>query len=403
MTNVDNTKQTIMKHLHWPSHWQPVDPLRLKDWEMSRTIAFPSRKDEDWKWLNFEHLNLEDLKLEAADVQLTEANHGVYSASLAEAHANNKALLEQVENKLIKKDTDTFSALNAALAQDGCFIHVPANSKVDDIIHCKIAFNAQNSAAISRMVVWVEKNAYAKISLEFHAETQEEMQAFFNFQLEIKLDDGARLDLMEVQNFGEHVSYVSREFAQLERNAHLNWTYVGLGSKVSKSFITVDLLGPGSETLMNGAYFSGSGQLINLDTQQNHLAPQAHSDLLYKGAAIGDGKAVWEGMIFVDYVAQQTDSYQSNRNLILDENAEVKTIPGLEINANDVSCSHGATVGRLNDDELFYSQSRGIPLREAEKIILEGFFEDVLRKSGDEALTESLLAQISEKFDRNHA
>jgi Fe-S cluster assembly protein SufD len=125
--------------------------------------------------------------------------------------------------------------------------------------------------------------------------------------------------------------------------------------------------------------------------------------LLYKGAAIGDGKAVWEGMIFVDYVAQQTDSYQSNRNLILDENAEVKTIPGLEINANDVSCSHGATVGRLNDDELFYSQSRGIPLREAEKIILEGFFEDVLRKSGDEALTESLLAQISEKFDRNHA
>lgn len=154
---------------------------------------------------------------------------------------------------------------------------------------------------------------------------------------------------------------------------------------------------------MNGAYFSGSGQLINLDTQQNHLAPQAHSDLLYKGAAIGDGKAVWEGMIFVDYVAQQTDSYQSNRNLILDENAEVKTIPGLEINANDVSCSHGATVGRLNDDELFYSQSRGIPLREAEKIILEGFFEDVLRKSGDEALTESLLAQISEKFDRNHA
>jgi len=153
---------------------------------------------------------------------------------------------------------------------------------------------------------------------------------------------------------------------------------------------------------MNGVYFSGSGQVIDLDTQQNHLAAQAHSDLLYKGAAIGNGKAIWEGMIYVDYIAQQTDSYQSNRNLILDQRAEIKTIPGLEINANDVSCSHGATVGRLNDDELFYSQSRGIPVREAEKLILEGFFEDVLKKSGDEEMTNRLIEQIFEKYDRNH-
>ncbi len=139
-----------------------------------------------------------------------------------------------------------------------------------------------------------------------------------------------------------------------------------------------------------GAYFSGSGQVIDLDTQQNHLTAQAHSDLLYKGAAIGSGKAIWEGMIYVDHVAQQTDSYQSNRNLLLDDRAEIKTIPGLEINANDVSCSHGATVGRLNDDELFYSQSRGgIPMREAEKLIVEGFFAEVLAKSNDEALSKN--------------
>ncbi|HQC64010.1 MAG TPA: SufD family Fe-S cluster assembly protein, partial [Anaerolineaceae bacterium] len=224
-----------------------------------------------------------------------------------------------------------------------------------------------------------------------------------NFQLEIQLDEGARLELMEVQNLGEHVSYISREYAHVHRDAHLNWTYVALGSRVAKSFITVDLLGPGSETLMNGAYFSGSGQVIDLDTQQNHLTAQAHSDLLYKGAAIGSGKAIWEGMIYVDHVAQQTDSYQSNRNLLLDDHAEIKTIPGLEINANDVSCSHGATVGRLNDDELFYSQSRGIPMREAEKLIVEGFFAEVLAKSNDEALSKKLLEQISEKFDRNHA
>jgi Fe-S cluster assembly protein SufD len=292
--------------------------------------------------------------------------------------------------------------MNAALSEEFCHIHISENDQNIETIHVIIKFNARSSVANSRAIIQLEKGVEAKVLLELQTDTHQDLQALLNFQLEIKLDEGAKLELMEVQNLGEHVSYISREYAHIHRDAHLNWTYVGLGSRVAKSFITVDLLGKGAETLMNGAYFSGSGQIIDLDTQQNHLAPQAHSDLLYKGAAIGSGKAIWEGMIYVDHCAQQTDSYQSNRNLILDDRAEIKTIPGLEINANDVSCSHGATVGRLNDDELFYSQSRGIPIREAEKLILEGFFKDVLIKSGNEELTNRLITQIFEKYDRNH-
>ncbi|HQN68995.1 MAG TPA: Fe-S cluster assembly protein SufD [Anaerolineaceae bacterium] len=394
MTNIDSTKSSIMKNLRWPEHWQ-ANVQQISAWELAQSLSFPGRKNEDWKWINFAHLDLDELNVEKPVITILSSDNQEINASVLKADSK--------ENLLIQPETDAYSALNAALSEELCYIHIPAKIQKLDPVHVIIALNAHSSAANTRAIIQLDKGAQAKVVFELQSDTHEHLQAFLNFQLEIQLDEGARLELMEVQNLGEHVSYVSREYAHVHRDAHLNWTYVALGSRVAKSFITVDLLGPGSETLMNGAYFSGSGQVIDLDTQQNHLTAQAHSDLLYKGAAIGSGKAIWEGMIYVDHVAQQTDSYQSNRNLLLDDRAEIKTIPGLEINANDVSCSHGATVGRLNDDELFYSQSRGIPMREAEKLILEGFFAEVLAKSNDEALSKKLLEQISEKFDRNHA
>ena len=394
MTNIDSTKSSIMKNLRWPEHWQ-ANVQQISAWELAQSLSFPGRKNEDWKWINFAHLDLDELNVEKPVITILSSDNQEINASVLKADSK--------ENLLIQPETDAYSALNAALSEELCYIHIPAKIQKLDPVHVIITLNAHSSAANTRAIIQLDKGAQAKVVLELQNDTHERLQAFLNFQLEIQLDEGARLELMEVQNLGEHVSYISREYAHVHRDAHLNWTYVALGSRVAKSFITVDLLGPGSETLMNGAYFSGSGQVIDLDTQQNHLTAQAHSDLLYKGAAIGSGKAIWEGMIYVDHVAQQTDSYQSNRNLLLDDRAEIKTIPGLEINANDVSCSHGATVGRLNDDELFYSQSRGIPMREAEKLIVEGFFAEVLAKSNDEALSKKLLEQISEKFDRNHA
>lgn len=402
MTNIDTSKSTIMQHYHWPEHWQPARVESEHAWKTAQNLPFPSRKDEDWRWLNFEALDLEKLQIEAPKFSCPEKQGEAIVCGLAEAREKHGELVKQIENKLIKVDTDTFSALNAAMSEQGSFVYVPANTRVAEPVNIKVVFGAEDSAAVSRAMIWLARGAQAKVTFEFDSPAHLEKQAFFNFQLEIRVEEGARLDLLELQRFGDHVSYISREYAQVGRDAHINWTYVALGTRLSKNFISVDLMEPGSEALMNGAYFCGSGQLINLDTQQNHIASNAHSNLLYKGAAVGNGKAVWEGMIYVDPIAQQTDSYQTNRNLILDERAEIRTIPGLEINANDVSCSHGATVGRLNDDELFYLESRGIPLREAEKMILEGFFGEVLRNSGDEAMADALVAEISRKYDLNH-
>ena len=398
MNNPDSTKRTIMKNSRWPDHWQSAEN-KLQDWQLARSKVFPARKDENWKWINFEHLDLDQLSIEKPTLSFSPSVTTQARTELVPAQKLKDVFLK---HEMIDPDIDAFSALNAALTEVVSLIHLPANSINNRAIHLDINLDARSSVANTKAIIWLEKGARASVVLELHSDTHQDLQALLNFQLEIRLEEDARLELMEVQNLGEHVSYISREYAQVERDAHLNWTYVALGSRVAKSFITVDLLGTGAEALMNGAYFSGNGQIIDLDTQQNHLTPQAHSDLLYKGAAIGKSKAIWEGMIYVDSSAQQTDSYQSNRNLLLDDRAEIKTIPGLEINANDVSCSHGATVGRLNDDELFYSQSRGIPMKEAEKLIVTGFFEDVLAKSNNEALTKKLIEQISEKIDRNH-
>ncbi len=294
MKNIDNTKRTIMKNLHWPEHWQ-ADVQRASAWETAQSMTFPERKNEDWKWINFEYLDLDTLNVEKPLITvLSRTNHGI-----SVLRADSK------ENLLIKPDVDTYSALNAALSEELCTIHIPKNGQELDTIHVTVKFNARNTVANTRAIIQLEKHAQAKVILELQTDTYKDLQALLNFQLEIRLDEGARLELMEVQNLGEHVSYISREYAHVHRDAHLNWTYVGLGSRVAKSFITVDLLGKGAETLMNGVYFSGSGQVIDLDTQQNHLAAQAHSDLLYKGAAIGNGKAIWEGMIYVDHIAQQ--------------------------------------------------------------------------------------------------
>jgi Fe-S cluster assembly protein SufD len=149
---------------------------------------------------------------------------------------------------------------------------------------------------------------------------------------------------------------------------------------------------------MHGFYFASAKQVFDLDTQQDHLAPHTTSDLLYKGAVAGNARTVWEGMIYVAPQAMQADGFQANRNLVLSAGAEVNALPGLEILADDVRCSHGATIGRLDEYELFYLQTRGIPRKEAEQLVMEGFFGEVVAQVPVEALQTELKKLIVAKF-----
>jgi Fe-S cluster assembly protein SufD len=184
---------------------------------------------------------------------------------------------------------------------------------------------------------------------------------------------------------------------RLEKEAELLALNANIGSALTKSQVETHLAGAGANAKLLGIYFSGKRQHIDLRTVQFHEAPKATSLLLYKGAVKENAHAIYQGLIKVHKDAQQTDAYQSNKNLVLNDKARADSIPSLEIEANDVKCSHGATVGRVNKEELFYLMSRGISFPEAQRLIISGFFEDVL-KEAPEDIQEELRQQIENEL-----
>jgi Fe-S cluster assembly protein SufD len=173
---------------------------------------------------------------------------------------------------------------------------------------------------------------------------------------------------------------------------------VANGSRLTKSFYDLDLIGEGATGRMSGFYFTDGNQHLDHDTQQNHLAANTTSDLLFKGALLEQSRSVWQGMIYVAPGAQKTDGYQANRNLVLSRESRADSIPGLEIMADDVRCTHGATAGKIDPDEIFYLQSRGISTADAERLVVEGFFEPIVQRIPFEGVRERLTNSISEKM-----
>ena len=185
---------------------------------------------------------------------------------------------------------------------------------------------------------------------------------------------------------------------RVERDAELDWVAGGFGSAKGKVRIQNDLAGPGATSRVTGAYFVDGTQHLDYDTFQEHMAPSTTSDFAFKGALRDTARAVWRGMIRVEEGAQKTNAYQENRNLLLSKTAHADSIPGLEILANDVRCTHGATLGQVDREQLFYLMTRGLSRAEAERLIVRGFFQDVLDRVElapvRDALAEALEARI---------
>jgi Fe-S cluster assembly protein SufD len=184
----------------------------------------------------------------------------------------------------------------------------------------------------------------------------------------------------------------------LDTDSKLDWIVGSIGSRLTKNFKNIDLAGRGSTARMSGFFFTDKNQHIDHDTQQNHLAPNTTSDLLFKGALLGDSRSVWQGMIYVAPEAVNTDGYQANRNLILSRTAHADSIPGLEICTDQVKCSHGATVGKLDQEQLFYLLSRGIQLKEAEMLLVDGFFDPIMQRISFEGVKDRFKKAILSKM-----
>jgi Fe-S cluster assembly protein SufD len=292
---------------------------------------------------------------------------------------------------------EKFAAHNAALWEHGLLVHVPRGLVLEKPLYVRIANTHEGGALFWRLLVAAEPESRFSVVEEFVSDSPE-LSGYSNAVSELFVGDGAKVEYVSLQNLSSQTWHFASHRARVDRDAELDWVAGGFGSKKGKTRIQNDLAGPGATSRVTGAYFADGDQHLDYDTFQEHIAPNTTSDFAFKGALRDHATAVWRGMIKVEKDAQKTNAYQENRNLILSEQAHADSIPGLEIEANDVRCTHGATISPVNRDELFYAMARGISRGEAERLIVRGFFTDVLNRIElepvREAVTEALEARI---------
>jgi Fe-S cluster assembly protein SufD len=215
--------------------------------------------------------------------------------------------------------------------------------------------------------------------------------------VELIVGDRAHLRYVDLQNWGNRVWHFAHQKALLGRDASLQWTIGALGARLAKVNQHVELRGAGSHSQVNGTMFTEGRQHLSYHTLQHHRAPSTRSDFLYKAALQDRSRTVWRGMIKVDPSAQQTDGYQRNDNLLLSGDARADSIPGLEIEADDVRCTHGATTGRVDEEQVFYARSRGFTRREAVRMIVTGFFQQIFDRITIDSVREALGLAIARR------
>lgn len=326
------------------------------------------------------------------------AQKGVIFTDLRTAAEKHPDLLAKMVGKTVNVEESKFAALVGAFAQSGVVLYVPKGVIVEDPLHSILWGPGANFAHLSHILVLVDEGASVTYVHESASPDELASHAMHAGIVEIQVMPGASLRFVELQSWGRHVWNFSHERVRVERDGNLDWIFGAIGSRLTKNFSELDLVGEGAQGRMSGFYFTDDNQHLDHDTQQNHLAPHTTSDLLFKGALKGKSRSVWQGMIYVAPGAQKTDGYQANRNLILSDEARADSIPGLEILADDVRCTHGATVGKMEQEPLFYLKSRGIPQAEAEKLIVEGFFDPIFQRIPFEGVRERFQQYIAEKM-----
>lgn len=357
-------------------------------------LPFPGNKDEAWRKTNISKLPIEELALaEMLDVELNKAPEGVTFVKLNDASPNLKENL----NSLIAADTDKFSALAAGYTQNGFLLIVPNGVQVKETLIATITVPQDGTLQNSQVFILVESGASVSLHLNYIG-ADGKQTTMHNGIVEVIVQENAHLHLVERQKLGAQTWQFSHEKASVGADANLDWVYFAFGTQLTKSFIDVSLDGKGSEARLNGLTIVNSGQHIDLDTQQDHMAPITFSDLTFKTALLGTANSVWQGMIYVDPEAAQTDGYQNNRNLLLDQRAHADSIPGLEIKTDDVRCSHGATISQIDEDQIFYLKARGLDDDTARELIVNGFFQDIVDRVKDEDLRVELSNTIHEKL-----
>jgi len=354
--------------------------------------------EEDWEAAA--HVVMIDGTVVHIDLDEGLAAKGVVIASLRDA-VNDEDSWEEAKQYLatqaVTPERGKFAALNAALFLDGVYVHIPRGVHLDLPIRVTRWVSTAGAAHFDRALILAEETSKVTYVDEVLSDDLEKHTLVSN-AIEVIAKDGANVQFVQMQRLGKGAFAHSQQRTLAFRDATANTLNVALGASTSRLDLNAQMLGPGSSSEMLGLYFADEDQHFDSNTSQDHVSPHAFSDLLFKGALDDRAKAVFRGIIRVHPKAQQTDAYQTNRNLLLSDTASADTLPNLEIAADDVKCSHGATVGQLDEDSLFYLMSRGIPQEKAERLVVMGFLGEILLKLSLGGVVEKVTREIERKL-----
>jgi Fe-S cluster assembly protein SufD len=379
--------------------------------ERYRALPFPDATQESWRFTDLRGFDPEafngngattvarpgsmlDLEVSGiasvseAGIEIERAPDGITFEPLSDDHPR--------LGELVGTD-EKFAAHNAALWEHGLLVHVPKGVVLEQPLYVRVASSVADGSLFFRLLVIAEPESRFTLVEEYVSDSPD-TKAYTNAAVEIFVEQAAKLEYVSIQNLSRETWHFASHHARVGRDAELDWVAGGFGSKKGKTRIQNDLAGRGATSRVTGAYFADGGQHLDYDTFQQHEAPDTTSDFAFKGALRDRATAVWRGMIRVEKDAQKTNAYQENRNLILSDKAHADSIPGLEILANDVRCTHGATISPVNRDELFYCMARGLSRGAAERLIVRGFFQDILDRIELEPVRETLGAVLEARI-----
>ena len=345
------------------------------------------------------HIVLIDGHVVHTDIDPVLAEQGVVLDSLHDALELHPELVQEHLCSVLPASDGKFEALNAALWTDGIFVHVPADVKLELPIRVTRWLSDPGTAYFSRVLIVADRHSQVSYVDEIVSDDFAD-PTFSSSAVEVVARDSAVVQYVKLQRLGRGGFVQSAQRTLAERDARIDTLNVGLGASVHRVDLNARLLGPGANSEMLGLYFGDGTQHFDFNTSQDHLEPNTGSDLLYKGALDGESRAVFRGVIRVHPGAQRTDAYQTNRNLLLSAGARADSLPNLEIEADDVKCSHGATVGELDSEAKFYLMSRGLSRVQAERLVVLGFLGEVLSRLPLGGVVEKVVGVIEEKLSQ---
>ena len=376
---------------------------------LASELELPSFKGRPgWEFTDISGLELEALE-PAADAiddggvvrlfdlpQADSLPDGVIVSTIDGAAQTHPELIERHLGAIVAAD-DLFVARNTARFQGGAFVYVPSGVAVEQPIVLTVTHAQPGTELDRRTLVVLEDGAQAEV-WEQYLSHADDLDGVFNVVTELSVGQGARLRYVCGQALSERTWIFGAQRAEVARDGSLDWVALGFGSANGRVRMETKLAGEGAEARVTGAYASHARQHIDFDTTQEHAAPNTTSDLAFRGVLQDRSSAVWKGNIIVDPGAQKTDAFQESRNLLLGKRAHADAIPGLEIQANDVRCTHAAAIAQVDPEQLFYLRSHGLGEEVAKRLVIEGFLAALVERFEEGPVREQLAAVLERRL-----